>query len=143
METVFSFCLGRVYLTGPILLPIHICQGKLSLLNLPLIQIKREELEEGLGTATELGKIILGLLSFDVVGSSHLEVVSGSACIADQQVHSLRSTWAAFWCQSQRKRNTAGWTGVLGFFLFPSTSLQIPVSKEMLPTTREVPLPPP
>lgn len=85
----------------------------------------------------------LGLLSFDVVGSSHLEVVSGSACVADQQVHSLRSTWAAFWCQSQRKRNTRGWTGVLGFFLFPNTSSQIPVSKGMLPTTREVPLPPP
>lgn len=76
----------------------RICQGKLSHLSLPLLQIKREVLEVGPGTATggfQLGRIIHSASLFsDLV---HFPLFDAVSCFAHGAAQQAQSTWWWFW----------------------------------------------
>lgn len=77
----------------------RICQGKLSHLSLPLLQIKREVLEVGPGTATggfQLGRRIHSASLFsDLV---HFPLFDAVSCFAHGAAQQAQSTWWWFWC---------------------------------------------
>lgn len=77
----------------------RICQGKLSHLSLPLLQIKREVLEVGPGTVMggfQLGRIIHSASLFsDLV---HFPLFDAVSCFAHGDAQQAQSTWWWFWC---------------------------------------------